>query len=308
MESHNVQLNDIALFVEVARRKSFSLAARALDIPTSTLSRRIHQLEQAIGLRLINRNTRRLDLTDAGAVYLQRCQGLIDEARLAHEQLLSLSDKPKGRLSISMPYSLAIWLLPEALRGFTEQYPELDCEFDLSMRSSADSHGTPFDVTLRFGHDRGDAGADDNSVVQEVLSLESYLYASTGYLDEYGEPQAPADLAYHECLRTAIDEEHSHWHLHDGTRDVSVRVQGHLAGNNISVMGTLAGLDMGIVRLPCCPALEPVVKRYSLRRILPQWRVAPLSIYAVFPTSLLPAKTRAFMDFIRPKLGPTPAP
>src|SRR5690606_12478990 len=126
-----------------------------------------------------------------------------------HEQLLSLSDKPKGRLSISMPYSLAIWLLPEALRSFTDQYPELDCEFDLSMRSSADSHGTPFDVTLRFGHHRGDAGADDNSVVQEVLSLDTFLYASTGYLEQHGEPQAPADLETHQCLRTAIDEEHS---------------------------------------------------------------------------------------------------
>ena len=81
MEAPTVQLNDIALFVEVAKRKSFSLA-RALDMPTSTLSRRINELERAIGLRLINRNTRRLDLTEAGAA-MRRCQGLIDEARLA---------------------------------------------------------------------------------------------------------------------------------------------------------------------------------------------------------------------------------
>src|SRR5690606_29761061 len=79
MDPHPINLNDITLFVEVARRKSFSLAARALAMPTSTLSRRISQLEQAIGLRLINRNTRRLELTDAGAAYLQRCQGLVDE-------------------------------------------------------------------------------------------------------------------------------------------------------------------------------------------------------------------------------------
>jgi len=307
MESHNVQLNDIALFVEVARRKSFSLAARALDMPTSTLSRRINQLEQAIGLRLINRNTRRLELTDAGNVYLQRCQGLIDEARLAHEQLLALSDRPKGRLSISMPYSLAIWLLPEALRDFTERYPELDCEFDLSMRSSADSHGTPFDVTLRFGRGLGDAGADASSVVQEVLSLQSFLYASTDYVAQYGEPRTPDDLPGHQCLRTAIDEEHSYWTLHSGGRKAQVRVDGHLAGNNISVMGTLAGLGMGIVRLPYCLALDPVIKRYSLRRVLPDWQVDPISIYAVFPSNLLPAKTRAFMAFIRPMLGPADA-
>ena len=123
MEAPTVQLNDIALFVEVAKRKSFSLAARALDMPTSTLSRRINELERAIGLRLINRNTRRLDLTEAGAAYMRRCQGLIDEARLAHEQLLALAGGPSGNLRVSMPYSLAIWLLPEIINDFTERYP-----------------------------------------------------------------------------------------------------------------------------------------------------------------------------------------
>ena len=143
MQAQTVQLNDIALFVEVAKRKSFSLAARALDMPTSTLSRRINQLEKAIGLRLINRNTRRLELTDAGMVYLQRCQGLIDETRLAREQLESLTGRPKGRLNISMPYSLAIWLLPTSLGAFLDSYPEIDCEFDLNLNASATSQGAP---------------------------------------------------------------------------------------------------------------------------------------------------------------------
>ena len=150
MEASTVQLNDIALFVEVAKRKSFSLAARALDMPTSTLSRRINELERAIGLRLINRNTRRLDLTEAGAAYMRRCQGLIDEARLAHEQLLSLSGGPSGNLRVSMPYSLAIWLLPETINDFTDRYPEVECEFDLSMMTASDAQGTPFDVVLRL--------------------------------------------------------------------------------------------------------------------------------------------------------------
>jgi len=302
--THNVQLNDIALFVEVARRKSFSLAARALDMPTSTLSRRINQLEQAIGMRLINRNTRRLELTDAGTVYLSRCQGLIDEARLAHEQLLALSDRPKGKLSISMPYSMAMWLLPEGMREFTDRYPDLDCEFDLSMRSSTDSNGAPFDVILRMGRDQSEAGTDGHSEVQEVRRLDSYLYASTEYLEQHGEPQSPDELAQHQCLRMAIDETHSLWTLQNGTHDVRVRVDGHVAGNNVSVLGTLAGLGMGITRLPYCLALDPVIQRNSLRRVLPDWRVDPFSLYAMFPSSLLPAKTRAFMAFILPMLEP----
>ncbi|EHK67815.1 LysR family transcriptional regulator [Achromobacter arsenitoxydans] len=316
MEASPVQLNDIALFVEVAKRKSFSQAARALDMPTSTLSRRINELERAIGLRLINRNTRRLDLTEAGAAYMRRCQGLIDEARLAHEQLLSLSGGPSGNLRVSMPYSLAMWLLPETINDFIERYPDVECEFDLSMLTASDAQGTPFDVVLRFGRETDYPGAaSDNgngvplpavegAVVHELVSLDNYLYASDHYLERHGEPKTPADLSQHQCLRTTIDEAHSHWTLHNGAVTQRVPVQGHLAANNMSIAGTLAGLDLAITRMPHCLALEPIIKRNSLRRVLPGWSVDPISIYVVFPSSIQPAKTRAFMDFIRPKLGP----
>lgn len=323
MEASTVQLNDIALFVEVAKRKSFSLAARALDMPTSTLSRRINELERAIGLRLINRNTRRLDLTEAGAAYMRRCQGLIDEARLAHEQLLSLSGGPSGNLRVSMPYSLAIWLLPETINDFTDRYPDVECEFDLSMMTASDAQGTPFDVVLRFGRnsdfslaslDAGNGNGNgggvmrpDGAVVQELVSLDNYLYASDRYLERYGEPQTPAELSQHQCLRTTIDDAHSHWTLHKGAESVVVPVSGHLAANNMSIAGTLAGLDLAITRMPHCQALDPIIKRNSLRRVLPGWSVDPISIYVVYPSSIQPAKTRAFMDFIKPKLGPAPA-
>lgn len=322
MEASTVQLNDIALFVEVAKRKSFSLAARALDMPTSTLSRRISELERAIGLRLINRNTRRLDLTEAGAAYMRRCQGLIDEARLAHEQLLSLSGGPSGNLRVSMPYSLAIWLLPETINDFTERYPEVECEFDLSMMTASDAQGTPFDVVLRFGRnadfslsslDTGNGNGNgngggvtrpDGAVVQELVSLDNYLYASDRYIERYGEPKTPAELSQHQCLRTTIDDAHSHWTLHNGSVSEVVPVSGHLAANNMSIAGTLAGLDLAITRMPHCQALDPIIKRNSLRRVLPGWSVDPISIYVIYPSSIQPAKTRAFMDFIKPKLGP----
>ncbi|MNS62808.1 HTH-type transcriptional regulator DmlR [compost metagenome] len=319
MEASTVQLNDIALFVEVAKRKSFSLAARALDMPTSTLSRRISELERAIGLRLINRNTRRLDLTEAGAAYMRRCQGLIDEARLAHEQLLSLSGGPSGNLRVSMPFSLAIWLLPETIKDFTDRYPDVECEFDLSMMTASDAQGTPFDVVLRFGRDsdfstatsdngNGNGGASSGrpagAVVQELVSLDNYLYASDRYLERHGEPKTPGELTQHQCLRTTIDDAHSHWTLHNGTVSEVVPVSGHLAANNMSIAGMLAGLDLAITRMPHCQALDPIIKRNSLKRVLPGWSVDPISIYVVFPSSIQPAKTRAFMDFITPKLGP----
>ena len=225
MEAPTVQLNDIALFVEVAKRKSFSLAARALDMPTSTLSRRINELERAIGLRLINRNTRRLDLTEAGAA--TRRQGLIDEARLAHEQLLALAGGPSGNLRVSMPYSLAIWL-PEIINDFTERYPDIECEFDLSMLTASDTQGTPFDIMLRFGRNSdynlpptGEQGNGGHSgaVVQELVRLDNYLYASDRYLERHGEPLTPQDLSA-PVPAHPIDDEHSHWMLHNGISEM----------------------------------------------------------------------------------------
>lgn len=306
MDPHPINLNDIALFVEVARRKSFSLAARALAMPTSTLSRRISQLEQAIGLRLINRNTRRLELTDAGAAYLQRCQGLVDEARLAHEQLQTLSASPQGRLSVAIPYSMAVWLLPDALKAFTERYPDLECEFDMSMKSAANSQGGPFDLALRFGnHPPASEPTDvEEPIFREITSLDTHLYASAEYLREHGEPRQPADLSNHECFRTTIDPAHSFWTLHNGQSVERVAVKGAIAGNSISVIGTLAGLGMGITRMPDCRALAPIIQRNALRRILPDWQLEPLSVYAELPNPIMPAKTRVFMEFLRPWLDP----
>lgn len=296
-----VPLNDIALFVEVARRKSFSQAAKALDMPMSTLSRRIRALEQTLGLRLINRNTRRLELTDAGMQYVNRCEGLIDELEQAREQVQALSGPPQGRLNISMPYSLAIWLLPESLGEFSSRYPGLECEFDLNLRSTGTAAGLPFDLILSFGHE---TPAIPNAVVRKLISLNNYLYASADYLKRHGEPKTPAELRTHQCLRTTMDEEHSYWVLNNGSTEEKVSITGVIASNNMSVNGALSGLSLGITRMPQCQALEWVIRRNDLKRILPDWHVEPISIYAIFPSRIIPAKTQAFLDFMTPMLGP----
>ncbi|OZI31324.1 LysR family transcriptional regulator [Bordetella genomosp. 10] len=299
MDAANVQLNDIALFVEVARRKSFSLAARALDMPTSTLSRRISELEKAVGMRLLNRNTRRLDLSDAGQVYFDRCQSLVDEARLAHEQLLSISSQPQGKLIVSMPDSLALLLLSDSLQEFTDLYPELECELDLSLRA-ADPHAAPFDVMLRLGEP---SMQNDGMEVRELLSMTRYLYASDEYVAQRGEPRTPADLREHECLRGFASEAASTWLLTRGDTQERVVVDGRVTANNMGLLSDFVSLGMGIAPLPAYAATQGRMARdHSLRRVLPEWRAAPLPLYAVFPSRILPAKTRAFMDFIVPRL------
>ncbi|TEA79002.1 LysR family transcriptional regulator [Allopusillimonas ginsengisoli] len=125
-------LNDIALFIEVVESRSFTRAASALDMPASTLSRRISQLEQHIGIRLLHRSTRKVELTEAGAVYFERCQHIITEARIAHEQLTETAQQPKGKLRISMPSSFALTYMPQAIQEFGLRYPEIQYKYGLS--------------------------------------------------------------------------------------------------------------------------------------------------------------------------------
>ena len=112
-------LDNIALFVEVAKTRSFTRAADSLNMPASTLSRRISELEKNIGVRLLKRSTRRVDVTEAGAIYFERSQHIIDEARMAHEELVGITQQPKGRLRVSLPSSLALTYLAPIMRDFS---------------------------------------------------------------------------------------------------------------------------------------------------------------------------------------------
>src|SRR3546814_381370 len=138
-------LDDIALFTEVAKARSFTRAAHSLNMPASTLSRRVSALERQTGVSLLKRSTRRIDLTEAGAVYFERCRHIIDEARMAHEELVSLARQPKGRLRISLPSSLALTHLPLIIRDFSLQYPDIHCEYDLGIQA-VDVLADPFDL------------------------------------------------------------------------------------------------------------------------------------------------------------------
>lgn len=293
----DIQLNDIALFVEVAKRKNFSHAAEALGIPTSTLSRRVTELERGIGMRLLNRSTRRIDLTEAGAVYFERCRHIVEEARVAHEQLQDMAAQPKGRLRISMPTSLAQLFLPVVIREFRAQYPDIECDFDLSMRP-IDPISNPYDLVLRFGQQ-----PDSSLIARQIVLMTQHLYASPAYLERYGEPRTPSDLSHHECLRPAMTDVMSYWVLHSGEKVERVQVSGRLAANNVGMLGRLASQGLGITPLLVFEAMERAITQSGLVRVLPDWALTPLPLFALLPSRMIPAKTRAFLDFIQPRLN-----
>jgi DNA-binding transcriptional LysR family regulator len=288
-------LNDMAVFVEVVKARSFRRAAETIGMPNSTLSRRISGLEKAIGLRLLHRTTRRIELTEAGQLYFERCKRIVEEARLAHEQLGEMLAQPGGVLRVSLPVDFATTFLAPQMAEFSRRYPGISFELDLTPRR-VDLVAEPFDVAIRMGE-----LPDSHLIARQLARLPRYLYASPRYLEQSGEPSRPADLARHECLRMRTTEA-GVWTLHGAVETIEITVGGRFLLNSIGMIRRLATLDLGVAVL----AEEIVAEDLAagrLRRVLPQWQATPIPVHAITETRLLPAKTQRFIEFLRERLG-----
>lgn len=288
-------LNDMALFVEVVKAKGFRHAGEAMGIPISTVSRRISSLEKAIGLRLLHRTTRRIELTEAGQIYFERCKRIVDEAKLAHEQLGELLAQPSGVLRASLPVDFANIYLAPLIAEFARRYPGISFDFDLTPRL-VDLVSEPFDVAIRMGTPQ-----NSNLYARQLANLDCYLYASPRYLEQFGNPSHPSDLAQHECLGFRTGKA-SAWMLRKNDESVEVSVGGRFQLNSVGLIRRLATLDQGIALMPAEIVAEDVIQE-RLRRVLPEWEGPATPVYAMTETRLLPAKTQRFIEFLRERLS-----
>lgn len=290
-------LNDMALFVEVARARSFRRAAETLGIPNSTLSRRISELEKAIGLRLLHRTTRKIELTEAGQLYYAQSKHIVDEARLMHERLGEMLEQPRGILRVSLPVDFATLYLASIIVDFSVHYPGITFEFDLTPRR-VDLVTEPFDVAIRMGK------LKESGLIARLIGRHSrHLYASPGYIEASGKPATPEDLAAHECIcMTRV----STWNLHQRINkvDVEVGVRGRFTLNSVGMIRTLAIKNQGIAMLPEEIVADDLAAG-RLMHVLPEWKGSDVSIYAVTETRLTPAKTQRFIEFLSSKLMET---
>lgn len=288
-------LNDMALFVEVVKAMSFRRAAEANGMPNSTVSRRISALEKAIGLRLLHRTTRKIELTEAGQLYFERSKRIVDEARLAHEQLGEMLAQPSGVLRASLPVDFAnIFLLPLIIE-FGQRYPGISFEFDLTPRL-VDLVTDPFDLAIRMGEP-----PSSNLIARQLARLPRALYASPGYLARSGKPKQPADLARHECLRAYAPRADT-WTLLRGTESVEIEVGGRFSVNSVGMLQRLAVHGQGIALLSEAIVAEDVAAG-RLERVLPRWQGQPVPVYVITETRLLPAKTQRFIEFLRERMA-----
>jgi len=289
-------LHDMTLFVEVARAKNFSVAGRHLGVPVATLSRRIAGMEREFGVRLFDRTTRRVELTEAGARYFERCAHLADEAKLAQESLRETAGKPSGHLRLSMPVDLGVHVIGPLLPEFARQFPGITFDIDLSSRHT-DLVGDHVDVAIRLGEVK-----DGQLVARRIGSAERVLFASPAYLDLRGEPAEPTDLVEHECVLLRTPRRQASWRLERGGAVVDVLVRGRVMVNNQGLMRQLVERGLGI------GVLSPGLARDALAsgrlvRVLPQWIMQPLPVHAVTASRLQPASAKAFIEFLRARLS-----
>ena len=280
---------NMELFIEVASAGGFRAAADRLGMPNSTVSRRISELERDIGLRLFNRTTRRVELTEAGRLYFERCRQIIDEARLAREELSGMVSQPSGLIRASVPVDFTLVYLSEVLVDFQRLYPGIRLDLDVTPRQS-NLISDPVDLTIRIGEPR-----DPQLIARKMATLKLALFAAPAYLAAQGAPQTPQDLLNHNCLRVADGP----WKLFNnrtGDEDV-VAVTGSFKANNIGLLQKMALQGMGVVALTQ-ELVRDDIDAGRLVRLLPEWRPPATTVHALTETRLLPAKVRVFIDFL----------
>lgn len=289
-------LNAAHLFVEVVQQGSFTNAAKVLGLPKSTLSRRIGDLETRLGARLLQRTTRKLSLTDLGAAYFERVNRIVSELGEAEAAVLDAQNTPRGVLRVTAPPDLGMVILPKALPEFTALYPEVHVVLDLSGRR-VDLVQEGFDVALRAGH-----LVDSSLIAKSIATSSMAIYASPEYLAARGIPQRLEELVSHDCLVFGTTPERK-WHFERNGRTHEVSVTGRIAAQDFGYLrfATLAG--GGVALLPNM-LVGPDVHHGRLVQLLSDFTHAQDTLYVVYPSrNFLPAKTRAFVDFITERMG-----
>ena len=285
-----MKLDAMALFALVAREGSFTAAARVSGLPKSTVSQRVAELENLLGVRLLHRSTRRLTLSEAGQVYLQHCQVMLDAASAADAALSRLRDAPAGTLRITAPEASGTLLLPGLLEAFQQRHPAVTVECVISD-AQLDLIAERIDLALRTGQ-----LADSSFVSRRIGPVGRVLVAAPAYLAQEGWPQAPDELAGHRLLMHGVLPQ---WPLQQAGDVIRVDAShARLRANNLNTLRQLAVAGAGIALLPRFMVRDALADG-SLQRLLPDHPPPDNHYYAVYPSrSHRPAALTALLDFI----------
>ena len=254
-------LDGIAAFARVVDSGSFSAAAHRLGISKSAVSAHVQRLEERLGIRLLNRTTRRLSVTEAGAAYYRHCARILAEAEAAEQVASALQREPRGTLRISAPDSFGWMHVAPAVPAFLKRYPELSVDITLSP-AHVNLVDEGLDLAIRIG-----VLEDSPLVVRKLAPSRLLVCAAPAYLEERGRPREPGDLAKHNCLCTSLLPWGDEWRLAGKRGEVRVAVGGSFRSNNAEMLRAAALDGIGIAVLPTWAVAEPL-RAGALRRVL----------------------------------------
>ncbi len=283
-------LNAALLFVRVAEAGSLRGAARALGVPKSTISRKLAELEERLGARLLQRTTRRLGLTDIGRAYYERASTAITALLEADTSVAEHLGEPQGLLRVTASTNVGAVMLPPILLEFLNRYPKVRVSLDLSERI-VDLVKEGFDLAVRAG-----PLADSSLVARRIGGSAMQVFGSPAYLRRHGRPKEPAELVDHECLLFTASQRT--WNFTVERKAIQIKVNGRLTANNVAVLLDAAVAGLGLAMLPTVMA-EPAVARKELQPVLAAFTPPGAVLHVVYPSArFVSPSVRAFIELL----------
>jgi|SRR5690554_313563 len=293
-----MNLNDLSLFIRVVETGSFTAAAESLNVQKSTISRRIAQLEDTLGIRLIQRTTRKLKLTPEGEELFNRAQPLVDDLEAVQDDISASKTELRGRLRLTMPTEIGVFMMNEVITSFMQTYPRLEVDVELSTRT-VDLIEEGVDLALRLG-----PLPNSSLIARHIAGLHRGLFATPEYLEQHGMPQTPDDLAHHQCI--SLLKPFDHLRFTNWNDSEPVTMGGRLRTNSMSFVREMILQGMGVGRLPEVFCGE-LIKTGRIVRVLEEFTLDPLEINALYASRRnLNPRVRAFIDHMSERLRDHP--
>lgn len=295
-----MDLNDIVIFTKVVETKSFTGAADQLGLPKSTVSRKLAQLEERLGVRLVQRTTRKLALTDIGHAYYERCARIVADVAAAEQVVTDMQATPRGRLRVTAPADLSMRYVGSIVAGFIAQHPEINVELEASDRV-VDLIEEGFDVAVRFG-----ALPESTLIARRLCTIRGVLCASPDYLARRGTPRTIEELEEHDRVLFTPSTRIQSWTLGNGEQSYEFGRPARFASNNVGAVyeAVLSGAGIAvltdfIVYSGCSGG--------GLAYVLPEWSGRPVEVNAVYPARQnVPPRLSLFLDHLATALSPPP--
>jgi LysR family transcriptional regulator for bpeEF and oprC len=288
------KLQAMEVFVQVVDAGGFTRAAENMQLPKATVSTLVQGLEQALTVKLLNRTTRHVSVTSDGAAYYERCLRILSDVKEAEESLSRNRLNPSGRLRVDTSTSMASDIVIPALSTFFERYPDIQLDLGCSDR--------PVDL-IEEGVDcaiRGGALPDSGLIARRVGVIEFVTAGTPAYLDKFGRPTHPNDLAHHRCINyfSSKTGKTYEWDFARGEEFFNIAAPASLAVNDAAAYMTAGMSGMGLMQMASYK-IEPLVAAGELELVLTDWVTAPLPVNVVYPQNRhLSAKVRVFVEWV----------